>query len=120
MLRARESLMAVQLLIANAFWGQSASSGYYSMFYAASALLAGEGLGFSKHSAVIAAFGRHYARTGRIASEYHRYLKKAHELRILGDCGPFRHVTEQAAPEQVARAAEFVQMVEAMIGESGA
>jgi uncharacterized protein (UPF0332 family) len=38
------------------------------MFYVAQAFLAGEGLSFSKHSAVIAAFGQHFAKTETGAS----------------------------------------------------
>ena len=36
------------------------------MFYMAQALLEGEGLAFSKHSAVIAALGRYFVKTGRL------------------------------------------------------
>ncbi len=36
---------------------------YYAMFYLAEALLLTKGLRFSKHSAVIAAFGEHFAKT---------------------------------------------------------
>jgi uncharacterized protein (UPF0332 family) len=51
------------------------------MFYIAEAFLLGEGLTFSSHSAVIAAFGREFAKTKRLPVEYHRYLINAQEKR---------------------------------------
>ena len=60
--KARDSLSAATLLLDSGFPGYAASRAYFSMFYIAEAFLEGEGLSFSKHAAVIAAFGRHFAR----------------------------------------------------------
>jgi uncharacterized protein (UPF0332 family) len=65
LLRARRTLRASRLLLENGYLEESLSRSYYSMFYAAKALLAGEGIPVSKHSGVIAAFGQRFARTGR-------------------------------------------------------
>ena len=73
LLKAQQSLEAAKLLLHNDYPDYATSRAYYTMFYVASALLAGEGLGFSKHSAVIAAFGREFAKTQRISPEFHRY-----------------------------------------------
>ena len=54
---ARESVRAAKLLLQSGHPGYAASRAYYAMFYAASAFLEGQGLRFSSHSAVIAAFG---------------------------------------------------------------
>jgi len=62
--QARESLSAAKLLLANGYPGYAAARAYYSMFYAAEAFLEGDGLAFSSHKAVIAAFGKEFARTG--------------------------------------------------------
>jgi len=55
------------------------------MFYIAEAFLAGRGLSFSSHSAVIAAFGRELAKTGLLPADYHRMLIDAQDTRIIGD-----------------------------------
>lgn len=55
------------------------------MFYIAEAFLLGKGLTFSSHSAVIAAFGREFAKTKRLPVEYHRYLINAQEKRTEAD-----------------------------------
>jgi uncharacterized protein (UPF0332 family) len=62
------------MLLQGAYPDFAASRVYYAMFYIAQAFLEGEGLAFSKHSAVIAAFGQHFARTGKVPVEFHRFL----------------------------------------------
>jgi uncharacterized protein (UPF0332 family) len=86
------------------------------MFYVAEAFLEGGGLSFSKHSAVISAFGREFARTNRIPSEFHRYLIEAQALRNTGDYGQFNAVTEPQAAEQIERAEQFLAIAVAQIG----
>lgn len=44
----------------------AASKTYYAMYYAAQALLNADGIDVVKHSAVEAAFGYHFAKTGKI------------------------------------------------------
>lgn len=73
-------------------------------------------MAFSKHSAVIAAFGRHFARTGKLPVEFHQYLLKAQELRQSGDYGPPNAVTLEEAREQIARAERFLELAERLIG----
>lgn len=78
---ARDSVEAAEILLQNLYPGYAASRAYYAMFYLAQAFLEGEGLAFSRHSAVIAAFGQHFARTGRVPAHYHKYLIEAQALR---------------------------------------
>jgi len=81
---ARESIAASSLLLAGGFPGYAASRAYYAMFYIAEAFLEELGMSFSKHSAVIAAFGQHFAQTGRVPVEFHRFLLEAFDLRHNG------------------------------------
>lgn len=62
LLKAQQSLEAAKLLLNNNYPDYATSHAYYTMFYIAEAFLEGEGLSFSKHSAVIAAFGREFAK----------------------------------------------------------
>jgi uncharacterized protein (UPF0332 family) len=82
------------------------------MFYSASALLEGEGLSFAKHSAIISAFGREFAKTERIPKQYHRHLKEAQDLRLLGDYGELNIIEQEEAATQIQRAAEFIILAE--------
>ena len=62
--KADRSLAASQRLFEGADYDFAASRAYYAMFYLAEALLLTLRLTFSKHSAVIAAFGQHFVKTG--------------------------------------------------------
>lgn len=70
--RAHYDLEAAQSNLGQGFYGVAVNRSYYAMFYAASALLASEGLARSKHSGVISAFGEHFVKTGLIQVEYAR------------------------------------------------
>ena len=58
------SIRSARLLLTDGDYDTPVSRGYYAMFYVAEALLLARGLAFSKHSAVIGAFGKEFARTG--------------------------------------------------------
>jgi uncharacterized protein (UPF0332 family) len=68
--KARRKLAASRALLAQGFAEDAVSRAYYTMFYLAEAFLDGEGLAFSSHSAVIGEFGRIFAKSGRIPSEF--------------------------------------------------
>lgn len=113
---ARASIAAARLLLENVYPGYAASRAYYAMFYVAQAYLEGDSLAFSKHSAVIAAFGQHFARTGRVPVEYHRYLIEAQAVRQSGDYGQRNAVTLEQATTQIERAAAFLELAQQAIG----
>ena len=114
--KARDSVAAAKLLLEGAYPDFAASRVYYAMFYIAQAFLEGEGMAFSKHSAVIAAFGQHFARTGKVPAEFHRFLLTAQDLRHSGDYGPPHAVTLNQAQEQIAHAEAFLTLAERLIG----
>jgi uncharacterized protein (UPF0332 family) len=55
------------------------------MFYTAEALLIEWDLSYNSHSAVIAAFGKTFAKTGILDAKFHRYLLDAQDVRNIGD-----------------------------------
>lgn len=101
LLKARESLDAARLLAEKSFYDFSVSRAYYTMFYVTQALLLGEGLAFSKHSAVIAAFGKHFTKTGRVSPEFHRYLIDGEDLRHVGDYDVKSRLSKEDADMQI-------------------
>lgn len=108
--KAKESLQAAQLLSDQQMYGFAASRAYYSMFYIAQALLIGENLTFSSHSAVIGTFGRIFAKTKRLDPKFHRYLIDAAQTRADGDYSTTHTVTAGEAFEAIAHAEEFLQL----------
>jgi len=114
--KAHESLRAARLLEREGIHDFAVSRAYYTMFYVAEALLIGEGLEFSKHSAVISAFGQHFARTGRVPPEYHRHLLDSHDGRVAGDYGYEKSFAEEQAGQHIAHAEQFLDLAEQMLG----
>lgn len=106
--KATQSLKAATLLLAEGFPGFAVSRAYYSMFYIAQAFLEGDGLAYSKHSATIAGFGKHFTKTGRVPKEYHRYLINAFEARQEGDYSPNEVITQEMADTIIAHAMDFL------------
>jgi uncharacterized protein (UPF0332 family) len=113
--KARDSLQGAKLLAEDRLYDFAASRPYYTMFYLAEALLLGEGLSFSKHTAVIAAFGRRFARPGVIPAEFHRYLIDGQDMRTVGDYGTGPGLTRAQAAEQIARAERFLELADRLI-----
>lgn len=116
LLKARQSLSAARVLLDNGYPEYAVSRAYYTMFYIAEAFLSGEDMSFSRHSAVISAFGRVFASTGRVSVEYHRFLIKAQELRNAADYGQLNAVTIEQANEQITRADQFLELAQNSIG----
>jgi len=113
---ARDSLGAARLLADSGYYGFAAARAYYAMFYVAEAFLEGEELAFSKHSAVIAAFGREFAHKGKVPVEFHRYLSDAQELRFSGDYGIPRQISAEECRIAVDHAAQFIELAKRLIG----
>jgi uncharacterized protein (UPF0332 family) len=114
--KARDSVRAARLLHNGNLYDFAISRAYYAMFYVAEALLLGEGLAFSKHSAVIAAFGQHFSKPGRVPSHLHRYLIDGEEKRVKSDYDTVTESTDADADDQINHAQEFLDMAEQLIG----
>jgi uncharacterized protein (UPF0332 family) len=108
LLKAQQSLEASKYLLQGQFYDFAVARAYYTMFYVASAFLAGDDLAFSKHSAVISAFGREFAKTERVPHKYHKYLKEAQKLRILADYGEMYLLSEEETQLQIQKAEDFL------------
>ncbi|MFZ4664863.1 MAG: HEPN domain-containing protein [Prochlorotrichaceae cyanobacterium] len=85
--KAKESLVASELLSKNGLYDFAASRAYYTMFYIAEAFLWSKGLSFSSHAAIISAFGKEIAKKGIVPIELHRYLIDAQDKRTQADYG---------------------------------
>lgn len=114
--QAKRSLEAAELMYKEGYYGFAASRAYYSMFYVAEAFLLGKGIAFSKHRGVHNAFAEHFVRTGIAPPEFHKYLTRGMEVRHVGDYGSEEKVSEEESTEQIARAKQFIELAERLIG----
>ena len=102
--KAYRNIRSARLLLADGDFDTAVSRAYYAMFYVAEALLLSKGLAYSKHSAVIAAFGREFARAGVMPPEFHAHLRAASEARNISDYQLVSHVTEEETARHISRA----------------
>ena len=117
--KALQSLEAAKVLLEKGYYDFAASRGYYAMFYAAGAALLSRRLSFSKHSAVIAAFGKQFVSPGLLPKHLHRSLLDAFDLRVVGDCGSPGIIGKEKARALLERAGEFMREVGELLKREG-
>lgn len=114
--KARRAIRSAESIARDGDTDFAASRAYYAMLYVAQALLVERGLRFSKHSAVHAAFGQHFAKTAVLDPRFHRWLLDACDDRIEGDYGlDFLPTTEDVA-ETIQQAKEFLRTAREYLG----
>ena len=106
--KATQSLDAANLLRQQGYFDFAASRAYYAMFYVAEALLASLGQSYSTHGAVQAAYGREFAKTGRLDPKFHRWLIDAQDFRSTGDYETGVDITPEQAAQICEWAREFI------------
>jgi len=107
--KAERAIAASQTLLKHGDPDFAAGRAYYAMFYVAEALLHEQGLDFSKHGAVHAAFGQRFAKTGALHPKFHRWLLDAFDERIEGDYGVEIVTDEEEVQLTIQRAQELLR-----------
>ncbi|MBI4494182.1 MAG: HEPN domain-containing protein [Chloroflexi bacterium] len=118
--KAHRFLRPAEILRAAGGYDSAASRLYYAMLYCAQAALLSRGLTFKSHRSVLAAFGRHFAKTGELSVEMHRWLLDAFDKRQLGDYVPVPSLEVADVEDLQPKAAAFVERIEAWLREKGA
>jgi len=116
--RAEASIQAAKELVLGDYYDFVASRAYYAAFYAATALLLGEELDFSKHSGVIASIHQRFVKTGKLDSRHGKDLNWLFELRGIGDYGATTHVSQQDADRAIKAAENFLSAAKSLIQEA--
>jgi uncharacterized protein (UPF0332 family) len=116
--RARDELDAARHLAVGGFAAQAISRAYYAAFYAAQAALAALGEVRSRHSALIAAFGKLVVREGGLAVEAGALLRSLFEGRNDADYDEVA-VSREEADAAIADAERFVDAVEGWLARRG-
>ena len=106
--KAHRNIRSAKLLLADGDCDTAVSRAYYTVFYIAEAPLLSKGLAYSKHSAVIAAFGREFAKVGAVPPEFHVHLRAASEARNTSDYQLASHVTEEDTARHISRAEDLL------------
>ena len=96
----------------------AAGRAYYAMFYVTEALLFNQfDLKLNQHGQVIAAYGKHFAKTKALDPKYHRWLRDGFEKRISGDYGVDTGIEEDVAIDMINQAREFFEVAQTYLEE---
>lgn len=117
--KAEHALEVAEELIKNGYPSDAASKIYYSMFYAAQALLKSEGVNVIKHSAVESAFGHYFAKPGRIDPKFHRMLLDARKVREIADYDIHEEIVEPVASLKIEEGRVFLKCIKDFLDQSG-
>jgi len=80
------------------------------------ALLNEIGLDFNKHSAVHAAFGKHFAQIKLLDPKFHRWLIDSFDKRPIGDYGVETNLQMDVVVSMIHQAQEFLETAKAYLG----
>lgn len=109
---AKERLNSAKILLECGSYKDSIGRSYYAMFTTVRALLAIDGVDYSKHAGVIAYFQRKYIKTGIFDKKYSKYLSQAFQIRNNTDYTDFFIASQSDAKEQYEKALEFHETLE--------
>ncbi len=87
------------------------------MFTAVRALLAVDGVDYSKHAGVISYYQKNYIKTEIFDKKFSKYLSHAFQIRNNTDYADFFIVSKDDAAEQYIMAVEFFETIEKYIND---
>ncbi len=93
---------------------------YYSMFYAALAILATVEQEPSKHSGALALFDQYFIKPNLLPKEMGKFLHQAFDMRQTGDYEEETELTKEDAKETLEAAVKFVQTIEEKLSKDNA
>ncbi|MBN2466324.1 HEPN domain-containing protein [candidate division WOR-3 bacterium] len=114
--KAQHAIRAAEILLDADERDFAAGRAYYAMFYVAEALLVERGKRFRKHSAVHAAYGDQFGKSGILEPKYHRWLLDAFDRRIVSDYDTTGEISPHEVREMINRAKEFLAQAAGFLG----
>jgi len=117
--KASRSLSAARRHIEEGDYDFASSRAYYAAFYAVEAILLTKQLAFSKHSAAIGAFNRHFVKTGVFPKDFSKYISRLFRERQTGDYEFDLSIEESDAQEDVRIAESILEAITAYLAQKG-
>ncbi|RLD54586.1 MAG: hypothetical protein DRJ05_14375, partial [Bacteroidetes bacterium] len=112
---AKESVVEAKLLAANGHWNTTVNRLYYTLFYAAHALLLMIDVNTKTHSGTKSKFHEHYILTKILSTESGSLYSKLFDLRQLGDYETFKIFTKQQIEPYILKTELFLKSVENLL-----
>lgn len=117
--QAQETLQEARILHTAGALRGSINRAYYTMFYAALALLATRQVGTSKHSGVLAIFDREFVKTGLLPRNLSRSFHLAFSRRQVNDYGEMTALDEPTVDKMLQDAEEFLAAAQTFLHYGG-
>lgn len=106
--RALSTLQESKIVMEAGLWNLAVNRFYYSIFYAALALLQSEGISTTTHKGVWSMIHLHYVKTGKLSKEDGSLMGKLFTMRHTGDYDDIFDWNEEDAKE-------FLPLTEALL-----
>lgn len=116
--KAEHALKVARQLMASGFPADAASKIYYSMFYATQALLKSADIDVTKHSAVEAAFGHYFVKTGKIDASFHKMFIAARKIREIADYDIEEEIVEPTATLKIEEGKAFLRAIKGLLSHT--
>ncbi len=116
--KAKRSLAAAEA-ISETDPDSSASRAYYAAFHGVTAVLAGRGMEFTKHTAVRAALHRDLIRSGALSADLGRDYDFLLDLRETADYGGVAEASLTSATKAIEKARKILATLEPLLPDGG-
>lgn len=117
--RSEATLREMEILWQAGFYLGAVDRGYYAAFHAVTAALLSKGLEFARHAAVIAHFGKEFAKTGLLDVKHHQALIEAFNLRQKVDYDYTTAIEPETAHRVLRGCQELVEAVRVYLRGEG-
>lgn len=115
--KAEERLEAANYLLEGKYYEDAVNRAYYSMYYAAKAILTLKNVEPKTHEGVLSMFGLHAIRESDVEEYYGKALRFAKEEREKSDYDVLVKITEEEAESIVEDAERFLVRIKEAINE---
>jgi uncharacterized protein (UPF0332 family) len=115
--QAELRLEAAQYLLMNKYYDDAVSRAYYSMYFAATALLLAKNIQVKTHRGLVARFGQEFVERGFMEKHFGRILRIAMELRSEADYSISREISKEEAAVTVDDAEKFLTKAKEVFAE---
>ena len=115
--RAKRRLDAAYHLFEDGFYEDAVSRAYYSMYFAAKALLLKKDITVKTHKGLLSKFGLEFVNEGVVEEYYGRALRIAEELREEADYSISREITKEEVESIIDDAEKFLERIKRAIRE---
>ena len=115
--RAKRRLDAAYHLIEDGFYEDAVSRAYYSMYFAAKALLLKKDITVKTHKGLLSKFGLEFVNEGVVEEYYGRALRIAEELREEADYSISREITKEEVESIMDDAEKFLERIKRAVRE---